>query len=358
MVRPGKKLKKIIMILGITGAVYGGFKYLLPLVVPFLFAYMAALWLRPSVRFLERRIRFRVKGREFHFPASVIGGVELLLLGALFSWLIYLGGSRLLTQLRLFFARLPEWLSEADLVLTGLFAELEKRMGLKDRVLVDLAGSLVESLRAAARQSTMPLLMNNSVNLFKWTVKALVFLVIFFVAVLLTLEEMEEIREKKSRSAFHREFSLLSRRLVTAGNAWLKTQLIIMAVTSVLCILGLFLIGNPYSILFGIGIGLLDALPLFGTGSVLIPWAVLLFVRRQWGKGMILLSLYVICYLIRQFLEARIMGSKMGLSALETLIAMYVGLELFGIAGFILGPMGLLFVEDLVNLYWEQWESR
>ena len=47
MGKPGKKLKKIFLILGITGAVYGGFKYLLPLVVPFLCAYLAALWMGP-----------------------------------------------------------------------------------------------------------------------------------------------------------------------------------------------------------------------------------------------------------------------------------------------------------------------
>lgn len=358
MVRPGRKLKKILMILGITGAVYGGFKYLLPLVIPFLLAYLAALGLRPSVRYLERRLKIRLGRKEYHLPASVIGGILLLLLGAALGWMVYFGSSRLLMQVKLFFARLPGWLSEADLILTECLETLEIKMGIKDGYLVEAGRELVQSLREAARQSSMPLLMNNSVNVLKWAVRALVFLVVFYVAALLTLEEMDEIREKKSRSAFHREFSMMGRRMVTVGNAWLKTQLIIMAITSVLCILGLFLIRNPYSILFGIGIGLLDALPLFGTGSVLIPWSIFLFIKRQWWEGMVLLGLYVICYLIRQFMEARIMGSKMGLSALETLISMYVGLELFGIAGFILGPMGLLFIEDFLNLYWEPEERR
>ena len=53
MVSPEKKLKKFLLILGITGAVYGAFRYLLPLVVPFLCAYGTALFLRPSVRFLS-----------------------------------------------------------------------------------------------------------------------------------------------------------------------------------------------------------------------------------------------------------------------------------------------------------------
>ena len=67
-----------------------------------------------------------------------------------------------------------------------------------------------------------------------------------------------------------------------------------------------------------------------------------------------LLVLYAVCYLLRQFLEAKIMGGKVGLSALETLASMYVGLKLFGLVGFLLGPIGYILIEDLVDLYWEK----
>lgn len=70
-------------------------------------------------------------------------------------------------------------------------------------------------------------------------------------------------------SMFHREFFLLGRRLAVTGSAWLKTQSVIFLMTSSLSMLGLLLIGNPYYILGGIGIGVLDALPIFGTGTAL-----------------------------------------------------------------------------------------
>ena len=165
---------------------------------------------------------------------------------------------------------------------------------------------------------------------------------------------MDDIRERKSDSMFHREFSLIGRRLVNVGSAWLKTQLVIMSITSIICTAGLFFIGNPYSLLLGIGIGFLDALPIFGTGTVLIPWGIFMLIQKKWKSGLVLLGLYVVCYFIRQILEAKIMGGKVGLSALETLISMYVGLKLFGIAGFLLGPMGLLIIEDFVDLYWQE----
>ena len=200
----------------------------------------------------------------------------------------------------------------------------------------------------------MPAIMNNSVAVIKSLVGILIFFVLFFIATLLFLQETEEIREKKSESLFHKEFAMIGRRLAVVGNAWLKTQIMILAVTSVLCVMGLLLIRNPYSLLLGIGIGLTDALPFLGSGVILIPWGGFLLIRGEWMNGAILLGLYVVCYFVRQFMETKIMGDKMGLSALETLISMYVGLQLFGFPGVLLGPVGLLVIMDLLNLYWQE----
>ena len=354
MVNPGDKLKKILLISGITGAVYGGFKYLLPLVVPFVFAYGAALWLRPSVRYFERRLHVRIGSREVGVSAAVIGGVELVIICAILFGALYFGGDRLISQLEGFTTGFPEWLNWMDIKLTGICRNLEDRFGLENDYLVVLAGDMIRKINEMVRQSTMPFVMNNSMSILKNLAEILVFLVIFFVATLMFLQEMDDIRERKSRSMFHREYSVLGRRLATACTAWLKTQVIIIMITSSLCIVGLFLIRNPYACLLGIGMGILDALPIFGTGAVLIPWGIISLLQGNWKNGVVLLVLYGICYFVRQILEAKIMGNQVGLSALETLLSMYVGLKLFGLAGLLLGPVGLLMIEDLVELYWRE----
>ena len=127
-----------------------------------------------------------------------------------------------------------------------------------------------------------------------------------------------------------------------------------MLFTMTMCSAGLFFLGNPYFILFGIGIGLLDALPIFGTGTVFIPWALFSMINKNWKYGIGLMVIYIICYFLREIMEAKIMGGKVGLTPLETLASMYVGLQLFGLLGFILGPIGLLIVEDIVEVY-EGW---
>ena len=351
MVNPGKKLKKILIILGITGAVYGGFKYLLPLVIPFLFAYGAALWLRPSVRYFERKFTWKFRGKTRHIPAAAIGAIELVLILVVLAGLVYICGNRIFSQLERFTASIPQWLSWLDVRLTGFCRGLETALGLKNDYLVMVVRDMIGEVGTLMKQSTMPAIMNNSVELFSMVINAVIFLVIFFVAVIMMLQEMDEIREWKSRSMFQREIALIGRRVVTVGSAWLKTEAVIILVTSCLCTAGLLLIGNAYALLFGIGIGLLDALPLFGAGAVLIPWGIFMLLQKRWMDGIVLLGLYILCYFIRQILEAKIMGDKMGLSPLETLISMYVGLQLFGIAGFLLGPVGYLIIEDLEELY-------
>ena len=177
---------------------------------------------------------------------------------------------------------------------------------------------------------------------------------VFFMAAVLSLQEMDEMKRRRRQSMFSREFALFGRRLIMTGSAWLRTQLVIMLVTACLCALGLLLIRNPYSILLGAVIGVLDALPLFGAGAVMIPWSVVAMAQGHFYQGGVLALLFLICCLTREFLEARLMGGKMGLSPLETLTAIYVGMKLFGILGMLLGPIGLLIIEDLVEEYGEK----
>ena len=89
MEKPSRKLKKTILILGVTGAVYASFKYLLPLVIPFLIAYIFALALRPSAVWLEKKCRLPFKKKEIHLPLAAIGGIQILILMVLFGTLLY-----------------------------------------------------------------------------------------------------------------------------------------------------------------------------------------------------------------------------------------------------------------------------
>ena len=350
MGKPDNKLKKTILIVGVTGAVYGSFKYLLPLVIPFLIAGGIALLLRPSAEWVSRKCRIRVGGKNCGIPAGVVGAVELVAFIAIMAVGIYYGGRKLYLEAGLLADRIPVWIDGLDQWLTGACHGMEALFCLKKDVLVRLMREMLRELLETVKNGIMPYLMANSVAVFRAGVNASVISVVILISVSLSLQEMDRWGRRCRNSVYRREFSMIAHRLAIVGNAYLKTQGVIMLLTTAICTTGFWLLKNPYYILAGIGIGLLDALPIFGTGTVLIPWALILFVKGQWGRGIAILILYLVCYFLREILEAKMMGDRVGLSPMETLVSMYVGLQLFGIVGFILGPVGLLLIEDLVQV--------
>lgn len=353
MGKPEKKLKKILFILGITGGVYGSFRFLLPLVVPFLLAWGLAAMLRPSAEWIAARCQVTVRGKRFSIPVGLAGVVELTFLFAWLCVVCYLAGWKLWAEAALLVNRLPVWLERLDVWLTGVCHRLEAGFCLKENCLVYLMREILRGTMRSLRDALMPYLMVNSIPVFRFMLAGVVLLVVVWVATGLALQEMRIWKKRCCMSLFHEEFALIGHRISVVVNAWLKTQVLIMLLTSFICTAGFWLMKNPYYILAGIGIGLLDALPIFGTGTVLIPWAVAMLAGKRWVQSALLFGMYLICYFLREILEAKMMGEQVGLTPLENLIAMYVGLQLFGIAGILLGPVGLLLIRDLAEAWGE-----
>ncbi len=351
MEKAGEKQKKALVLAGITVMVYGTLRFLLPLVIPFFIAWAAALLLRPSARWIADKCRIRIRGRYRGIPVGIVGVAELVAFLALTFAGMYFGGRKLCVEISMFAERFPIWVNGVDRWLTSLCHRLEEGLCLTPGCLVRLAREMLRGLLKTVQNAAMPYLMANSVSIFRWGLKLLVVTVIILVAVGLALQEMDDWKRRLGRSLFREEYTLIGRRLSIVADAYVKTQGIIMLLTTGICMAGLWLMGNPYYILAGIGIGILDALPVFGTGTVLIPWALFLFAGKRWGSGVTLLGLYLICYFLREILEAKMMGDRVGLSPLENLISMYVGLELFGILGLLLGPVGVLLIRDLARAY-------
>lgn len=113
------------------------------------------------------------------------------------------------------------------------------------------------------------------------------------------------------------------------------------------CSLGLFLTDNPYALLFGVVIGIFDAFPVLGSGLILVPWAAFHFFAGNAFAGAVLLTTYGICQFVREYLEPKLLGGKMGLRPVHSLMAVYLGYELFGFSGLLLGPFGLVLIKSI-----------
>lgn len=130
-----------------------------------------------------------------------------------------------------------------------------------------------------------------------------------------------------------------ARRVRGAVGGWLLAQGKLLATTFAILLPGLWLLGISNAPLWALGICLVDVLPVLGTGTVLMPWALVCFLRDQGARALGLLGLYAVISLTRSMLEPRLLGRHLGLDPLVTLMAMYIGYRLWGVGGMILSPV-------------------
>lgn len=129
------------------------------------------------------------------------------------------------------------------------------------------------------------------------------------------------------------------KRLKAVFFGWLKAQLKLMGLTWVILILGLTLLRISYALLWASAVALVDAFPILGTGTVLLPWALVSALQGDTPRAVGLLGVYAVISLTRSVMEPKLVGSHLGLDPLATLAALYIGFRLWGFGGMILSPI-------------------
>lgn len=143
---------------------------------------------------------------------------------------------------------------------------------------------------------------------------------------------------------------IMQRGVIGALGGYVRTQLILMSITFMICLVGLFLFGIEYALLLSVIIAIIDALPLFGSGTILIPWSIYNLIVGNYSIGIGLLGIYGIIFVTRQVMEPRILASQIGVYALVTVMAVYIGYSIMGFFGLIVGPVLVVVLQMLQNV--------
>ncbi len=133
-------------------------------------------------------------------------------------------------------------------------------------------------------------------------------------------------------------FGRIRRAFKSVGVRYIRSYLIIMSVTFITLLIGFIIIGVEYATLIALFVAVLDILPVFGVGTVLLPWSAVAFITGRSSVGVGLLVLFGFITVLREIVEPKILGKNLGLHPLLTLILLYVGYSFFGFAGMILLP--------------------
>jgi sporulation integral membrane protein YtvI len=128
-----------------------------------------------------------------------------------------------------------------------------------------------------------------------------------------------------------------------------KAQAMLIMMTMMQSVVGLLVIGAPYAVVMGILIGVADILPLLGPGTILVPWAVFSIISGNPLFGLKLIILYAVVAGVRQMLEAKVVGDRMGLHPLAILVSFYLGFHFFGAIGFVVGPLLTMLLKALIQ---------
>lgn len=335
-----KKFKLLIALILASASVYLSMEYLLPLVIPFIIAYIIAKFINPFAIWFNKKI---------HIKKSIIVIIILLLLVLIIG---YIGGklfNKLFEQMR---DLINNW-NQFDELISGkvklICMNIENRMGLEDGCVLSIVNDNLTNIFEKGRDDIMPVIMDTSLPAIIAIIEVLVIIVIVFITIYFIAKDMEKINIAKKKFLFAKELALISSKLYDVGIAYLKAQVIIMFITSVVCFFGFKILGNPYAMLLGVIFGLLDALPLIGIGIGLIPWSIIYLISGNYVNAVILFITFIICYLIREFLEPRLIGKHSGIHPLISIISIYIGYKLFGIIGVILGPISYIIIVEIMK---------
>ncbi|PFK35723.1 sporulation integral membrane protein YtvI [Bacillus cereus] len=128
---------------------------------------------------------------------------------------------------------------------------------------------------------------------------------------------------------------------------FVKAQLTLVSMTTIIVLIGLLILRVPYAITIAIITGIVDLLPYLGTGAVFVPWVIYVFFTGDTAFAIGLLILYIVVIVQRQIMEPKVLSSNIGLDPLPTLIALFVGFKLYGFLGLIIGPVTLVLLNTL-----------
>ena len=143
---------------------------------------------------------------------------------------------------------------------------------------------------------------------------------------------------------------VMQRGMLEAIGGYIRTQIILMSMTFSICLVGLFIFRLDYALLLSVIIAFVDALPVFGSGTILIPWAIYNFLTGNLTLAIGLICIYGIIFITRQVMEPKILSTQIGVYALVTVMAVYIGYKSIGVLGMILGPVVVVTLQMLQNV--------
>lgn len=341
------KWKKLSVYVIIAIGIYIGIRCLTGAVFPFFASILLVKIFYPVAEFLQKKLRIS-RG----ISVFVLFVLFVVLVGVLL-WLVI---QKLFGQLRMVFDDIAVYETYMDNFLQTCCGHLEKYFGLKAEVTHPYILGHVYSIMDNLKNSIEDGIMSYSLYYAKGIVKIIGVAVVVMALTVLLAKDYEKIQNQVRRNPFYKNITRLKEKVFRATFIYLRAQSLLLMIITIVCVFAFFLLKIDNALLYGVGIGVLDAVPFLGTGSVLIPWAVVKLLQGEALAAAILGTLYLVCSCIREFLEPRLIGDKLGVLPVYIIGTVYIGLVFYGFWGVVLGPLHALLTIELGRQWIEEHE--
>lgn len=324
------RLWRLFLVLSLCGTLFFCGKYILPLVFPFLLGFLLAYMAEPGVRRLSK-----------HMRRGLAAGIGVSISLIIVTLLMAIFGGILVRQLGKMTQILPDL--EAAALESGRTLE---------QFLLDLSGKAPRGMRNLLRRGVLALFGNGNLLLQEGLAHlprvitgvlshlpgGFITLGTGVLSAYLISARLPKLRALLPRAWMQKVLPVL-RNIKNAVLGWLVAQMKLAGLTFLVCLSGLLILRVPYGAVWAAVIALVDAVPMLGSGLVLVPWSVVSFLSGRVGEGIGLLITFAAAFLLRTALEPRLVGKQMGLDPLLTLVALYLGFQLGGLWGLIFAPI-------------------
>ncbi|MHB1406653.1 MAG: sporulation integral membrane protein YtvI [Desulfitobacteriaceae bacterium] len=340
-------VRKVLVTIGIIAGVILfplALYYVLPHFLPFIVAYVLALVIEPVIQWLRKQFsvkRFAAVNITYFFFLS-----SLFFLG---YFIVTKFTAEMMDFIRYFQHNFPE----IQAWLTGVYDSMQKSFLLAPPQIAEPTSQALAKLgNELTNANLLGLIGSYAYNITTSIPNFFILLILIAVSLYLISLNLENIKKSffgvfKDRSRHKLELVLKDLRKATIG--FLESQVILSSITYIISAIGLMILGARYALAIALVIVLVDILPILGTGTVFIPWAVYAWSKGNTFLGVGLIILFVVINVIRRIIEPKILGERIGLSPLSTLISIWVGFKVLGIAGVFLGPVVIILYRSLVR---------
>lgn len=318
--------------------------YIVPKVLrffmPFVVGFVISLIVNPIVKFLDKKLRMKRTYGLLFLTAVVVGAV---------TFGCYAFGTVLMVEVKEFILEIPAIYEATKQELHSVTLQLQSILSLLpgmqafdfaalESSLADAVGGTVDELFTAETVSKI----GNVADILVSVVMG-VLATYFFVV---DRDKMVQGIKNHLPNGFYDHVIRVYGQILRSIAGYFKAQFQIMGVIFVLVAIGLFILHIKRAWLIALGIAFLDFLPVFGTGTVLIPWAIIKIFSGDFTVALGMLVIYVVTLVVHQMLQPKLVGDAIGLNVFATLVYMYIGYKVYGVLGMMIAvPIGMVLEE-------------